>query len=292
MKSAINYWSLGGFEGEMPIAEAVALAADMGYRGLELAYGAGETARKMSDRKALQIRAACKKHGIQLTSMVCSGTWQARFSSNRKSVRQKAARVVTGAVDMAKQLGIDSLLVIPGVVDCRWEPGSEITPYSDAMKNSKASLRPVARYAAKRRVCLAVENVWNQFLLSPLEMRDFVDSFKTPWLKAYFDPANVCLTGHPEHWISVLGRRIRRVHVKNYKGEGCAGLISGFGESILKGDVDWKSVLKELKAVGYNGWLIVEMLPFCREVPAPCPELARRARRDLDKLLSSMGMAE
>ncbi|MDP6380503.1 MAG: sugar phosphate isomerase/epimerase family protein [Phycisphaerae bacterium] len=233
MRKAINYWSLGGFEGEMPITDAIALAADMGYEGLEIIYGAGETARKIAGTKVAEIKASCKKHGVKLTSMVCSGTWQARPSSNRKSVRQRAAKLLTGAIDMAVQLGIDSLLVIPGVVNCLWEPGTEITPYAEAMKNSMATLRPVARYATKKRVCLGMENVWNQFLLSPLEMRDFVDSFKTPWVKSYFDPANVCLTGKPEHWIQILGRRIRRVHVKNFAGEACGGAQDASTEGLI-----------------------------------------------------------
>jgi hexulose-6-phosphate isomerase len=113
--------------------------------------------------------------------------------------------------------------------------------------------------AEKIGVTIAVENVWNKFLLSPLEMRGFIDSFKSKRVGAYFDVGNVLLTGYPEQWIKILGKRIKRIHIKDFKKS--VGTVDGFVD-LLKGDVDFTAVKKALAAIGYKGYVTAEMIPY------------------------------
>jgi len=108
-------------------------------------------------------------------------------------------------------------------------------------------------------VALCIENVWNKFLLSPLEMRDFIDSFNSEMVGAYFDVGNVLLTGYPEHWIRILESRIKRVHVKDFRRS--VGTVDGFVD-LLEGDVDFQAVKEALSDIGYDGYVTAEMLPF------------------------------
>ncbi len=126
------------------------------------------------------------------------------------------------------------------------------------------------------QVVIAIENVWNKFLLSPLEMRDFIDSFKSNAVGAYFDVGNVLLIGYPEQWIRILGHRIKRVHVKDFKRS--VGTVEGFVD-LLEGDVDFTAVKEALADIGYDGYLTAELLPF---TPGR-PEKTARAMKEIFK---------
>jgi hexulose-6-phosphate isomerase len=132
-------------------------------------------------------------------------------------------------------------------------------------------------------VCLGIENVWNKFLLSPLEMRDFIDSFQSEWVGSYLDVGNALATGYPEHWIRILSHRIKRVHFKDYRR--AVGSVAGFVD-LLSGDVHWPAVMRELRAIGYSGWIAAEMIP-----PVPfykySPEvLIQNTARAMDAIFS------
>src|SRR5208283_203670 len=144
-------------------------------------------------------------------------------------------------------LGTDALLFIPGTVDVFFNPASEVIPYDILFASAKEGTQRLLRAAEQCKVALCVENVWNKFLLSPIEMRDFIDGFDSEFVAAYFDVGNVVAFGYPQHWIRILGKRIKRVHFKDYKI--AAGNANGFCD-LLEGDVNWHEVVKALKAVG------------------------------------------
>ena len=162
-------------------------------------------------------------------------------------------------------------------------PGAEVVPYADAYDRALDFVRRLAPVAEAAGVTICVENVWNKFLLSPLEMRAFIDAASSRAVAAYFDAGNALLTGYPEHWIAALGPRIRRVHFKDFRR--AVGTVDGFCD-LLSGDVDWPAVMRALRAIRYDGWVAAEMIP-----PVPfykhCPEvLIHNTSRALDAILA------
>jgi hexulose-6-phosphate isomerase len=156
---------------------------------------------------------------------------------------------------MAALVGANDLLTIPALVG----PGER---YDEALEWSRQSLGELAPLAEELGVGLALENVWNLALLSPLEFRDFIDSFDSPAVGAYFDVGNVIVTGLGEHWIPLLGDRIRKVHFDNFRGE--IGNATGFTRHLLDGAVNWPGIMDALREIDYDGWVIAEITP-----PAP-----------------------
>lgn len=137
-------------------------------------------------------------------------------------------------------------------------------------------------------VAIAFENVWNWFLFDPVAMRAFIDQFKSPLVGSYLDVANVAINGYPEHWIPLLGKRIKGVHFKNYsRNDDCGGGLHGFGDDISKGDVNWPAVTGALTKIGYKGPVTAEMIPFSRlpNLVLPDLELARSTAPKLKAIL-------
>ena len=174
-------------------------------------------------------------------------------------------------------LGVKTILVIPGAVDVAWDPSVPVTPYQQVWDNATASLKELLPFAADHEVTLALENVWNKFLLGPVEFKTFIDQFSSPYIGCYFDVGNVVINGYPQHWIEILGPRIAAVHVKNFKRDDCGGVLHGFGDDLLQGDVDFHAVKAALAKINYAGPITAEMLPFCRlpNMVLPDMDLAR-----------------
>ena len=137
----------------------------------------------------------------------------------------------------------------------------------------------MAPYAAARGVVIGIENIWNKFLLSPLEMRDYIDEIASPWVGVFLDVGNMLAFGYPQHWIRILGRRIRKIHFKDYR-RGMPGL-AGFVD-LLAGDVDWAAVTDALEEIGYAGWVNAEMCPTYRHYP---DQMIRKTSAAMDRIL-------
>ncbi len=117
----------------------------------------------------------------------------------------------------------------------------------------------LSKIAEQYQVNIGIENVWNKFLLSPLEMRDFIDKIGSKYLGSFFDVGNILAFGYPEHWIRILGKRIKKVHIKDFRKD--IGNVTGF-TSLLEGDVNWPAVMQALKEIGYNDFIIAELSPY------------------------------
>jgi L-ribulose-5-phosphate 3-epimerase len=159
----------------------------------------------------------------------------------------------------ARTLGATAALQIPGFVQVAWDPRSPIVPYDEAYDKSLAIYAALAPVAEQHGVTLCIENVWNRFLLSPLEMRSFVDAIGSPWVKVYFDVGNVLFSGFPEQWIRILGPRIGRIHLKDFRT--AVGNLNAF-VMLLEGDVNWQAVMTALRETGYQGYLTAEYGPY------------------------------
>ena len=162
-------------------------------------------------------------------------------------------------MQVTQWLGADAYLYVPGAVEVFFLSEAEVIPYDVCYQRASEAISQLVPTAEKLGVTIAVENVWNKFLLSPLEMRDFIDNFDSIQVGAYFDVGNVLLTGYPEQWIRILGSRIKRVHIKDFKRS--IGTADGFVD-LLEGDVDFVAVKKALAEINYDSYVTAEMIPY------------------------------
>jgi L-ribulose-5-phosphate 3-epimerase len=267
MKKSISIWS---FYGNWSLEEKLRLAKEAGFAGFEIDLSEdGPVNLKSTAAELKAVRALAEKCGVELSGLATGLYWGANAVSANPATRERAARILQKQIECAAALGIDAILVVPGAVGVDFIPGCEVVPYHLAWERAKDFIRAALPAAEKAHITIGIENVWNKFLLSPLEMKAFIDGFGSEWVGSYFDVGNVLAVGYPEHWIAALGNRIRRVHFKDYRR--AVGTADGFCD-LLSGDVNWPGVMAALKAVGYQGWVAAEMIP-----PVPfykhCPEV-------------------
>ena len=261
MIKTISYWSLkGGLEATRPIKSAMQEAKDKGFEGIELCLAlTGGLTPKTTRRQCQQILKDADKIGIQVASLASGVYWDVSLTDNKASIRNKAHAITKAYLQKAAWLGVDSVLVVPGAVDIFFKPDAPVIPYKTVWERSQKQLKSLAKTARKLKVNIAVENVWNRFLLSPVEMAYFVDSVGSKWVGCYFDVGNVLPFGYPQDWIRTLGSRIKRIHIKDFKRS--VGNINGFCD-LTEGDVPWAEVMKALKEIGYQGPVTAEMMPY------------------------------
>ena len=283
-----NYWTIGGFEGEKPIAQALKDVRKMGLGGIELTFGAGHFAQGITEAECKAIRTTAKDLGLAVATCATGTYWGMSLTDPSAAVRRKAIQFTRDYLQAAKWVGAKVCLVVPGATFVPWDPSQEVVPYAAVWKRSTEAIRAVLPMAKKLGVKIGVENVWNGFLADPIAMKTFVDQFESATVGCYFDIANCLINGFPEHWIEVLGKRIVAVHIKNFSRDDCAGGIHGFGDDLLKGDVDFAAVRKALKKIRYTGPLTAEMIPFSRlpDLVLPDMKLARDSAKKMKKLFA------
>jgi len=268
MKKGINYWSFPGVlsgKPEFELKRCMELAKDAGFDGIELALEEkGEINLNSSPQDIIRIAGMAKKVGIELTSLASGLLWDYSLTSSNAKTREKAKGIVKKVLEFASYLEVDTVLVIPGAVDVFFNPQAEVVPYDVAYERSLDALRECVLTAEKYKVAIGIENVWNKFLLSPLELRDFVDKINSDYLGVYFDVGNTLLTGYPEQWIRILNKRIKKVHIKDFRTS--VGNVNGFVD-LLEGDVNWKEVIRALEDIGYDNYLTAEILPSYSQHP-------------------------
>lgn len=262
MKKGINFWS---FPDGTPLRKAAELAASAGFDGIEYCMAeSGELGLQATDAEIVSVKKMTEELGLEISSLASWVPWEHSLTSDNPEHREIARDVIKRLINAGAILGVDTVLVVPGYVGVDFVPGSEVCRYDEVYERSQeaiASLEPVAR---KHGVVMGIENVWNKFLLSPLEFRSFIDSFDSEFVGAYFDVGNVLLTGYPDQWIRILGKRIKKVHFKDYRRE-----PGGFGSfvDLLAGDVDYPAVMEALREVGYDGYCNAEMMPPYKHYP-------------------------
>lgn len=262
MKTSASYWMFeGGLEAKKPIAEAMQEAKELGFDAIELAIGApeGVLTDQTTQAQCEDIIATAKKIGIEISSVASGESWGCSPTANDAETRGKIIDFTCKALQITKWLGSDAYLFVPGAVDVFFLPDAGVIDYDVCYERAGDAIKQLLPAAEETGVAICIENVWNKFLLSPLEMRDFIDGFNSEMVGAYFDVGNVLLTGYPDQWIRILGERIKRVHVKDFKVS--VGTVEGFVD-LLEGDVDFEAVKKALSDVGYDGYVTAELLPF------------------------------
>lgn len=266
MKICASYWMFeGGLEGKKPIVDAMKEAKKLGFDAIELCIaGQGVLIDKTTKEECKIIVAEAKRIGIEISSVASGESWGKSPTANDAKVRKAIIEFTKKALQITKWLGTDVYLFVPGAVDVFFLPEAEVIPYDICYKRATEAVAKLVPTAEKLGVTIAIENVWNKFLLSPLEMRGFIDSFQSKRVCAYFDVGNVLLTGYPEQWIKILGKRIKRIHIKDFKKS--VGTVDGFVD-LLEGDVDFTAVKKALAAIGYKGYVTAEMIPYSPSRP-------------------------
>jgi hexulose-6-phosphate isomerase len=277
MKASISIWS---FPAAMDLSVKMRLARAAGFDGFEIDLTEDGPVNLHSTPAELRaVRREADKHGLQLSGLAAGLYWGANAASGDPKTVAKASAILDRQLTAAAELGLDAVLVIPGSVGVDFIPGAEVVPYGDAYDRAHKFVAAAVPLAEKLKVSIGIENVWNKFLLSPREMAGFIDSFQSERVGAYFDVGNALATGYPEHWIQLLGKRIVRVHVKDYRRN--VGTVDGFVE-LLSGDVNWPEVMQALRAVPYAGWCTAEMVPpvpFYKHAPEVLIENTARALR-------------
>ncbi len=277
MKKSISYWSFeGGLEGSKDIKECLKEAKAKGFEAVELCVGEkGKLTLQTDEKECQKILTFAREIGMDISSLATGLYWEYSLTDDRKELRDKAKNITLKLLQLASWLKLDAILVIPGAVDVFFNPKSPVVSYDIVYERALAAIKDLAPRAEELGVYIAIENVWNKFLLSPLEMRDFIDKIGSPYVAAYFDVGNTLLTGYPEQWIRILGKRIKRVHFKDFKKS--VGTVEGFCD-LLRGDVNWPAVKKAFREIGYDGYVTAEMMPY-RE------DLLEVTSRAMDKIL-------
>lgn len=264
IKKSLKY---GMVEGKGSLLENFKMLKEIGFDGVEL--GAP------NDFKRDEVLAARDASGLVINGVVHALQWSDPLSHPDAAIRKKSVDALEAALRDAKAYGATSVLLVPAVVN------KEIS-YQDAYKRSQAEIRKTLPLAKELDVIIAIENVWNNFLLSPLETARYVDEFESPYLRVHFDVGNVLRYGWPEQWIRVLGKRIFKLDIKEYslKKQTDEGLWKGFNVEIGDGDCDWPAVMKALREIKYiEGWGAAEVQGGDR---ARLEDISRR----MDKVLA------
>jgi L-ribulose-5-phosphate 3-epimerase len=254
MIKSINQWS---FPASMTAVACLLYAQKTGYEGFEPAFNeTGELSLQGFEKDARALRRLAVDEGMKLTSLASGLYWTYPLTATDETVRKKAQEIIRRQIDCAKELGVDAILVVPGTVGRGFWGGSDSVRYQDAYPRALEGLAAAAPYAEEAGVTIGVENVWNNFLLSPLEMARLIDEVGSKRVGAYFDIGNVLLFGEAEHWIEALGSRIVRMHVKDFKRS--VGTLAGFCD-LMAGDVNFPAVMAACRKIGYDGPLTAEM---------------------------------
>ena len=201
-----------------------------------------------------EVKAAMKETGLIIPGVVLSTHWHKPFNHGDKSVRDEAKSALETAIKDCKALGGTSVLVVPAVVN-------EQMPYEEAYERSQHEISKLVPLAEKLGINILFENVWNNFLLSPIEAARYVDEFESPNVGWHFDIGNIVNYGYPEQWIDTLGPRIKKLDVKDYSRQmrNDEGLWKGFSAKIGDGDAGWERVCAALDRIGYTGWAAAEV---------------------------------
>ena len=255
MKKGINVWSFPAGT----IKDTLTLAKAAGFEGVELALGAeGELSLTSTDREVTEVRKTAEDLGLSLYSLSSGLCWDYRLSDDDPTLRRKAKDMIRRQLEVAKLLGADTILALPGVVNVEFSCPEKKVAYDVVYERALEGISALAKEAEAIGVSIGLENVWNKFLLSPMEMRDFIDRIGSPYVGSYLDIGNTLYCGYPEDWVRILGRRIKKVHFKDYRMQ--AGGLHGFVD-LLAGDVDYPEVMRAFAEVGYDDWVSAEMIP-------------------------------
>lgn len=255
MKKSINAWSVADSE---TFEEMFSHIKSAGFDGIELNVDAPERSMhslsmKTDEKQLLQIRELSIKYNLPVVS-ISSSLYSGMPGSCDAAVRSKAQDLVKKQLEIAAALGADGILAVPGGI-----LGGDDS-LQKCRENSFKTFSEIENVINSYKINVCLENVWNAFFTSPYDMAGFIDSFGSSYIKAYYDVGNVIAFSYSQDWIDILGKRINKVHIKDFKRSGAIN-SGGIFCNLLSGDVDWKRVIPALAKAGFDGYLTAEVFP-------------------------------
>ncbi len=313
MKKGISYWSFGADLGNAnpSYSSVFSLAKKLKFDSVEASISSSSDSIIKFDSKTAELKVVAseaKKAGVEISSLATGEFWGVPPTSNDTKIRAKASKLIKDQIRVAAELGCKTILIVPGAVQPQFLPKAEHVQYNIAWERAASAIDAALPVAEKYGVVIGIENVWNRFLLSPIEMRFFCAQFGSPYVKCYLDVGNVMFNGFPQDWIEILGAKtaeakegyLAAIHVKDFrthfflgneKGnlvkvrKSCETIAKGSGWTgaysfcdIGEGDLPQKEIIKALKKVGYKGYLTAEMLP-------PYKGVLAKTSKAMDKML-------
>jgi L-ribulose-5-phosphate 3-epimerase len=274
-----NFLAAASFlQSEADFARCFDTAVQVGFEAVQLFVSPkGFFSLESPEQVTAQIAHRARACGVELTSLEIE-PFSYLLTDDDAEVRAAGLKTVRRAMEVAAAIGAPGVLLIPGYVGLPWDPKTKPVRYDLAYERTRAALAELAPDAERLGVPILVENIWNKFLLSPLEMRALIDELGSPRVGVLLDTGNVLAFGYPEQWIRILGPRIKEVHLKDFRES--VGGIGGF-VGLLEGDVNWPEVIAALEEIGYNGFLTAEVFPYHHHPDA----VLRHTSQSMDRIL-------
>ncbi len=242
----------GMIKEDLSVLDKFKLVQDLGFDGIEL-----DSPNELEEKQILEAR---DKTGLVIPGVVNSKHWKFPMSDPDPETRAVCTESMKDALHKCKLYGGTTVLLVPAVVNDK-------VSYVDAWNRSTEEIKKVLPVAKETGIKIAIENVWNNFLLSPMEAARYIDQFESDMIGWYMDIGNVVRYGWPDQWIRTLGKRIIKVDIKDYsrKKQQEEGIWKGFQVKLGDGDANWEAVNEALKEVGYSGWGSAEVSGGDRE---------------------------
>jgi hexulose-6-phosphate isomerase len=236
----------GMVKGNMSIVEKFQMLKDIGFDGVEM-----DSPNNLNNDEVIE---ASKKTGLEIPGVINSVHWKSPLSHPDEKVRAKCVEAMKTSLNDCKAYGGTTVLLVPGVVN------NEVS-YDEAYKRSQEEIRKLIPYAEETGIKIAIENVWNNFLISPVEAARYIDELDSKMVGWYFDVGNIVRYGWPEQWIRILDNRIMRIDAKEYsrKKQSDEGIWKGFEVELMEGDCNWPAVMEALDDIGFHGWASAEV---------------------------------
>ena len=282
MKKSINLWAFP-YPDRMNLRECLQLAKDAGFDGIELNYDLdNDLSPKFGTKDYQNIRKMADQIGIAISGLCSFLFWPYPLTSNDPVKRERGIELAGKIAQAAHDLGVENVLVVPGAVHIPWRTDHEPVPNDVCDRRAREAVARLLPQAEKLKVTLNMENIFfNGYLMTPGEMIDFVDSFQSERLRVHFDTGNIMMFQFPEHWISVLGKRIRNVHFKEFTKKGTDFSLETF-RPLLDGTTNWPAVMEGLDQTGYRGYLTFE---YFHPYPHYPEALVYQTSDSLDRIL-------
>jgi L-ribulose-5-phosphate 3-epimerase len=285
MKKSINQWAFP-YPDRMDLEKCLRLAKDAGFDGIELNYDLDNNlSPKHGTKDYEKIRKLADKIGIEISGVCSFLFWPYPLTSNDAAERAKGMELAAKMTQCAHDLGTENLLVVPGAVHMPWREDHDPTPNDVCDQRARAAIGKLLPNAEKLNVHLNIENIFfNGYLMTPDEMNCFVDSFDSEHVQVHFDTGNIMMFQFPEHWIKILGKRIKNVHFKEFTKKGTDFSLETF-RPLLDGTTNWPAVMESLDQNGYRGFLTFEYFhPYAHYPEA----LIYQTSDSLDRMLGKM----
>jgi hexulose-6-phosphate isomerase len=258
MRKSINLWAFP-YPDRMNLEECLQLARDAGFDGIELNYDLeNDLSPKSGTAEYEAIRRMADRIGIAISGLCSFLFWPYPLTSNDPMKRERGVELAGKMAQAAHDLGVENLLVVPGAVHIPWRNDHEPVPNDVCDRRAKEAIGRLAPQAEKLKVSLNMENIFfNGYLMTPMEMNAFVDGFGSEWVKVHYDTGNISMFQHAEHWIPIMGQRIKNIHFKEFTKKGTDYSLETF-RPLLDGTTHWPAVMEELDRAGYRGYVTFE----------------------------------